>query len=190
MNYELEQRIRSDLASGEKLLWTGQPVRGIRFRAVDFVMVPFSLLWGGFAVFWEAMVLKQGAPLFMALWGIPFILMGVYIVVGRFFVDAALRARTYYALTSQRVVILSGLWSQQLKSLWLRSLPEIVLREGNGLGSIDFGSNSWTGGQFFRGTSWPGMSRYQPPSFDLIENPQNVYNLIRSAKQDATAAGP
>ena len=190
MNYELEQRVRTDLSAGEKLLWSGQPAGGVRFRAADILMIPFSLLWGGFAVFWETMVLRQGAPGFMAMWGIPFVLMGVYIVVGRFFVDAAVRARTYYALTNQRVVILSGLWSRELKSLWLRNLPEIVLREGMGaLGTIEFGTSAMPMGQWFRGTSWPGMSRYQPPSFDLIENPGNVYNLIRSAKQEVTAVG-
>ena len=54
MNYELEQAARSELARNEKLLWSGQPRGGIKFRAADALMIPFSLMWGGFAVFWEA----------------------------------------------------------------------------------------------------------------------------------------
>src|SRR5213596_908013 len=132
MNYELEQVARSQLARNERLLWSGQPRGGVRLRASDALFIPFSLMWGGFAFFWEASVLQQGAPGFMALWGIPFVLVGIYIILGRFFIDAAVRARTYYALTSQRVVILSGLWTRELKSLWLRTLPELSLKEGPG----------------------------------------------------------
>jgi hypothetical protein len=190
MNYELEQRIRTDLRSDEKLLWTGQPAQGLRLRGSDSFLIPFSLLWAGFAFFWEWSVLQQDAPGFFALWGVPFVLVGVYIVLGRFFIDSALRARTYYALTNQRVVILSGLWTRELKSLWLRTLPELSLREGPGpRGTLEFGSSPWPMGQWFRGMSWPGMSRYQPPSFELIEDPRRVYDLVRAAQQEATKVG-
>ncbi len=108
MNYELEQVARSQLARNERLLWSGQPRGGVRLRASDALFIPFSLMWGGFAVFWEASVLKQGAPGFMALWGIPFVLVGIYIILGRFFVDAWMRSRTYYALTDQRAIIHFG----------------------------------------------------------------------------------
>ena len=122
MDYALEQTVRSQLASNEKLLWTGQPRRGLRLRATDALAIPFSLLWCGFAIFWEWSVLKQGAPGFFALWGIPFVAIGLYVVFGRFFVDALQRARTYYALTDQRALIISGLVNRQTKSLPLRTM--------------------------------------------------------------------
>jgi hypothetical protein len=190
MNYDLELRIRSDLRPDEKLLWTGQPAQGVRLRGSDAFLIPFSLLWAGFAFFWEWSVLHQDAPGFFVLWGIPFMLAGVYIVFGRFFVDAALRARTYYALTSQRVIILSGLWTRELRSLWLRTLPELSLKEGSGTrGTIEFGSITWPSGQWFRGFNWPGMGKYQPPSFELIEQPRHVYDLVRAAQRDAAQVG-
>lgn len=90
------------LDPGEKLLWSGQPKQGLRFQAADVFMIPFSLMWGGFAFFWEASVLGFGRttahpkpmPIFMAIWGIPFVLIGLHMIVGRFFYDAALRKRT------------------------------------------------------------------------------------------------
>jgi hypothetical protein len=53
-------------------------------------------------------VLIGGVPLFFALWGIPFILVGSHLIFGRFLVDAKQRAKTTYGLTGERVVIVSG----------------------------------------------------------------------------------
>jgi len=74
-----------ELGKGEELLWTGQPKSGVYLEARDAIMVPFSLLWCGFAIFWEGSVLVQNAPLIFKLWGIPFVCIGLYMVVGRFF---------------------------------------------------------------------------------------------------------
>jgi hypothetical protein len=67
-------------------------------RPSDTVAVPFSLLWGGFAIFWETQVLSAGS-LLMSLWGIPFVLIGLHLMVGRFFIDSRLRSRMYYGVT-------------------------------------------------------------------------------------------
>jgi hypothetical protein len=146
-------------------------------------------MWGGFAFFWEASVLRQGAPLFMALWGIPFVLLGIHIIAGRFFVDAWMRSRTSYALTDQRALIISGLFSQQVKSLPLRTMSDITLKERpDGSGSIALGPST---GRYslLAGSGWPGSGRYQPPAFEMIENVRNVHNILRDAQARAGPAG-
>ena len=84
----------------------------------ELFLTPFALLWCGFAIFWEWQVLQApNAPVFFVLWGVPFVLIGLYMVFGRFFVDALQRAKTFYGVTNERVIIVSGLFGRKVKSL-------------------------------------------------------------------------
>src|SRR5260221_4525692 len=121
--------IERELSSGERLLWSGQPRRGFRLRSSDAFVIPFSILWCGFAIFWEASVITKGAPFFFMLWGIPFVLVGLYIVFGRFIVDARTRERTFYCVTSERIIIVSVLFAMRIKSLALRTSSNISVPE-------------------------------------------------------------
>jgi hypothetical protein len=176
-----EQAISSQLSGGERLLWSGRPRQGLMLRPSDAFVIPFTLLWCGFAIFWETGVVRSHAPAFMQLWGIPFVLVGIYVVFGRFWVDARQRARTSYGLTDQRIIIISGILSQQVKSLNLRTLSEMSLTErDNGLGTILFGTpGPWW---ITSGMQWPGMSAQSAPMLEGIENPRDVYERIRSAQ--------
>jgi hypothetical protein len=46
-------------------------------------------------------------------------------IVGRFFYEAMLRSRTYYGLTNERVIIISGLFSRTVKSLLVQTLADV-----------------------------------------------------------------
>ncbi len=179
MDVDSQQRMQRELASGERLLWSGRPRQGLRLRAGDALMIPFSLLWGGFAIFWETMALRTG-PLFFALFGIPFVMIGLYMIVGRFFADSYQRGRTYYGLTDQRALILTA---KGVKSLSLRALADVSLRErGDRSGTISFGVGD-PRYAFFAGSGWPGMGHHLPPSFDRIEEARQVYTQVRDAQQ-------
>ncbi|HEY1792473.1 MAG TPA: hypothetical protein VGG34_06110 [Opitutaceae bacterium] len=187
--------ITSNLEPGERLLWTGQPQAGVRLRRTDLVQIPFSLLWGGFAFFWEYAALTDSRGAHAArhqdifvdlfpLFGIPFVLAGLYLIFGRFFYDAWARSRTYYGITSTRVVIAKHLFSLQVKSLQLRTLSDVTLdQRGDGSGSITFGSGSRN---WWRGSGWPGGRRDSAPAFELIERAASVYETIRLAQRSAT----
>ena len=179
-----EQIVASQLSAGEKLLWSGRPRQGIMLRPSDAFVIPFSLLWCGFAIFWEAGVINSKAPIMFQLWGIPFVLVGLYFVFGRFIVDARQRARTFYGLTSQRVIIISGIFTRQVKSLNLRTLTDVSLAErSNGLGTISFGAQApwWVGS----GLTWPGMNTQLSPAFEGIDHPRDVYERLRTAQSTA-----
>lgn len=154
-------------------------------------MIPFSLLWGGFVIAWEFMAVTQvsKAPgpvrIIFPLFGLPFVLVGLYLIFGRFFVDAYQRSRTLYAVTDDRIIIISGLLWRQVKSLPLRTLSELSLTlRKNGSGSITFGAVHAMSA-FFPAGGWPGAGRYSAPSFDFIEGVKDVYDLIRAAQRGA-----
>jgi hypothetical protein len=60
------------LVGGEKILWVGRPDPAKIFSKSDRFAIPFSLMWGGFALFWETTVILSGGGFFI-LWGIPFV---------------------------------------------------------------------------------------------------------------------
>lgn len=178
--------VARELTGSEQLIWTGQPLRGVRLRASDAFLIPFSLLWAGSAFFWERSVLTKGAPLFFALWGIPFVAMGVYITVGRFFFDAWRRSRTVYAVTNERVLILSGGMRRTVTSLRLATMPGISLKEArSGVGTISFGGGSPAGNMFGGMEGWPGAERHLGPRFELVARSRSVYEAIQAAQSGA-----
>ena len=179
--------IKRELAPGERVLWSGQPRQGVYLRGADIMLVPFSLMWGGFAIFWEYSVFTSDAPFFFRLWGLPFVGVGLYLIFGRFFVEAKQRASTHYAVTNQQILIISGLFSRSTKSLNLRTLSDLSLSEGNSnYGSIFFGGGSPFSSMFRGFSSWPGMGSQIGPHFDQIQGARSVYEIIRNAQQTST----
>jgi hypothetical protein len=93
--------LRDRLMSGEKIIWSERPAQGLLLTSRDWLLIPLSLVFGGFAVFWETLALTQTqAPLIMPLFGVPFVLIGLYIVAGRFLLDAWIRRGMQYAITN------------------------------------------------------------------------------------------
>ncbi|MTV38206.1 hypothetical protein GM676_11525 [Duganella radicis] len=183
---ELSEEVRRELLPGEQVLWSGRPRQGLVLRGSDALGIPFSLLWCGFAIFWEHSVVTSNAPAFFKLWGIPFVLVGLYMVIGRFFFEARQRARTFYAVTPERILIVSGVFSRQVKSLSLNTLCDVSLTEGrNGEGDITFGPQS-PFPSFFGNSGWPG-ARQQSPKFELVTGAKSVYEKIREAQRGSFA---
>ena len=184
---ELPEEIRKAIAPGEHALWWGRPRQGLVLRGSDVFAIPFSLLWCGFAIFWESSVLSSSkAPILFDLWGIPFILIGLHMVVGRFFVDSSQRAHTFYAVTPERVLIVSGIFSRQVKSLSLRTLSDVSLTERrSGEGTIVFGPEGRFGSGFGGMQGMPGTNKQQAPRFEFIAAAKSVYDIVRQAQRNA-----
>ena len=185
MPIDAEKVVSSELSTGEKLVWSGQPRAGVRFTGADALVIPFSLAWCGFAVFWEMGALKIDAPGFFSLFGLMFVAAGLYMVFGRFIADAIRREKTFYGLTPRRAIIVSGVFTRQVKSIDLASLGEITVSErSDRSGTISLGTpaslNAWIAR--VPGPSWPGVAKYLPPAFEMIENVKAVFEKIREQR--------
>jgi hypothetical protein len=178
------------LQAGERFVWTGRPVQGVRFGARDFFLIPFSLLWGGFAIVWESIAFvgaitasasAQGAGVGVAifpLFGIPFVLAGLYLIVGRFFADAWVRSRITYALTDRRALVLRRMFGDRLSAVSLTHCPGLSLNLRGARGDVDFEPSRT---RFFRGGNAWMPSLDGATRFIGIEDAADVFRMAQSA---------
>jgi hypothetical protein len=183
-----QRRLEGELSAGESIVWSGRPNPSVIFHGSDLFMIPFSLLWGGFAIFWETAVTGylgsghgRAAPSVMVLFGIPFVLIGQYLIWGRFFYAAWKKKRTLYAITNRRVLVLSLASGSQIVSAFLENIPAIDREvRADGIGTLKFGQipNSWAGGRNYYGT-WDSLHLNSGiPVFVDIDDAASVYNMV------------
>lgn len=185
--------IQPELTSGENIVWSGQPSTAVFFHKEDAFLVPFSLLWGGFAIFWELGVAgfwgsnsRSGSPwLFGMVWGIPFVLVGQYMIWGRFFYAALKRKRTHYAVTDRRVIVVQDGWKRRMASACLDSLPTLIKEGSNGIGTLRFAQTEsmWSGRRGWG--AWDGMTVGNVPTFVDVDDVDYVYRLVSDLREKA-----
>lgn len=169
------------LDEDETLLWEGAPGRGIRVRPANIVMSLFGVFFFGFAVFWTYMAGSMGGsddPLggAFALFGLPFVAVGAYLLIGQYFWDAYERSRTRYALSSHRAFVAKQTFGRQLRTFPIRPETEIELQPGPE-GSIYFAKEVTYGGKH-------GRTRHEKKhGFEFIADADAVYRLIRDVKR-------
>ena len=194
----IDKEIQEELLSGETVLWSGQPLRSVIFHSSDWYAIPFSLLWGGFAIFWESGVTghfgfansKEGFSLFMALWGIPFIVIGQYMIWGRFPYTAWKKGRTYYAVTTRRVLVVTSGATRKVVSGYLRTLDSVSLTtRQDGLGTLEFSpeperSNSFWNSRRGRGGPQLDIDLSRLAFYD-VPDARSVYGVIQAERKTA-----
>lgn len=172
------------LLSRERIVWSGRPRQGVMLTARDIFLIPFSLLWGGFAIFWETAVMSTKASWFMALFGVPFVLIGLFLIFGRLPFDAWLRSKLRYALTDRRILILrEGPWGS-FKAVGLDRLPEATLIESSGgRGTIRFGQPAAFWNSYGHGAGlW--IPTLDPTSQFLgIDGARRVFAMVQERSQ-------
>ncbi len=186
---DAENEMRSVLDPGENLLWAGRPRQGVTFYGTDLIVVPFSLLWLGFMIGVLVLLVTSEAEIHgsaIAIYSILgfFIVIGLQFVFGRFWLDVLRRRNTTYGITNNRVIIQSGLFRRRLKSLNLRTLSDITLREKrNGSGTIALGPQKMFD-NLYRNAPWPGISP-SSQAFEGVKEARQVFNTLRQAQMDS-----
>lgn len=165
-----------ELEFGEVKLWSGKPKQGLVFSNQDIILIPFSILWCGFAIFWELSVISQDSPGFFALWGIPFVLIGLYFTFGRFIHDYIIRKNTDYIITDKRIILKKY---SKTESIGFGNWSCLKLEEfSNDYGNILFAEPL---SLFARRRSWSSMlsSNFGVPAFFKIKKAKQVYDIIQ-----------
>jgi hypothetical protein len=208
----VRELLADDLLRDEKVLWAGQPDPDILFAPADRFLVPFSLLWGGFALFWEISVIvalingerhsgNGGNLWFFVIMGAPMVLIGLYFMFGRFFYKRLRKRRTFYSVTNKRVLILMTLFGRHLTASFIDTIATVEKSVGaRGTASLRFGSSRpvgwwrwWRFGSEYENTGLEllGWSRADTvPAFHDIRDASTVEELIndlRTRQKDGRA---
>jgi len=159
---------RPYLVNGEYIMWKGKPENKNFFTSNDILLIPFSILWCGFAFFWEISVISSSAPPFFALFGLPFIFVGLYLVFGRFVHTAYKRKRTAYVITNKKIIRIQG---KKIDMLDGKTMPPIYVNiHKNGNGTIVFGQDI----VHYNGRNRTTVNNFGYSSIFAIENIPNV----------------
>ena len=148
--------------------------------------VPLTLAWGGFFIFLEIIAFRGGS-IAGALLLAPFVLFGLYLIGGRFWIAARCWRNTYYVITNKRVLIRMGAVWPRVASLPFPKITSTYLQPARlGIGHINFNSGSrhifdsilvWQ-----PGPSWgivDGLVR-TIPSFWYVREAETVYERLQS----------
>mgnify|MGYP000011702136 CR=1 FL=1 len=189
MEDSYNQAVRSALQPGEYVLWEGAPRKGMRLQKSDVFLIPFSLFWCGFAGFWEYTVIAGGGPLIMALFGIPFILVGLYLLFGRFVSRARSLSSTHYVVTDQRLLFLYRKNTQFLLYQNIETLEKEQTKDDRG--TIYFFPRNFYYQDYRRTASYHGNANLlQGRAFEDIEDVERVYRLIEGKVLEAARVEP
>jgi len=171
----------------ERILWSGAPAQGLLLTSRDIFLIPFSLVWCGFVVFWLYSASQGRAPLFFHLWGAMFLCIGLFFAVGRFAFDAWLRRRTAYAVTDTRVLILRAAPFSSFTSLSVERMADVqIANEQGNRGTLRFGPAT----ALFSNRSFAvWMPALDPtPQFLAIEGARGVFDLVVRVGSEGRAA--
>ncbi len=112
-----------------------------------------------------------------SIFGLPFVLIGLFLTFGRKIVDMMRRKRTIYGVTDKRIIILRGASEQRLITLDMKDITSVSFGERkDGHGSVFFNDPGRTHnlGQLMHLPSMRPLS----PTFEVIHDPKHVHDII------------
>ena len=138
----LKESIRADIESemspSEAISWVDQPNPNIAgLKSLPILL--FAIPWTCFSVFWTVMAYgavksTSGWGLIFPLWGVPFVLIGIGMLLTPVSVYMVARS-TVYIITSSRVLIIRNHRKRTIQSFSPRQITALSRREtkaGNG----------------------------------------------------------
>ncbi len=140
----IPEDVRHELRADETPQWIGYPIPKQYAIQEGLTLFLFGIPWTAFVIFWESQAMKSG-NLFFQLGGIPFILVGLYLLANPL-LEYWRALRTAYAVTNQRLLILNGLLQPSVESY----VPPFDIKRKerrDGTGTIIFARKEKKGGK-------------------------------------------
>jgi len=187
------EKLQPELFPEEKLLWSGRPVQGLRFRRSDFagyavatfllavilVLILITFDWVPTPESWKDGSTTLQAKISCVLWSIILLPVVIYWLGGGQWLDAYMRSCLFYGVTNERILILRDTRRnhQSLISLRIHDVPHLsLIIDQDGTGSLSFVPRA------------PNAQNHPPAlavCFRLISEVRKVYALIRSIQRES-----
>jgi hypothetical protein len=166
------------LREGEMIVWTGKPKNGIRLIESDRIFLPMSIILIGFSGFLDYVMIYYQPGIFYIIITLTLNLIAVYTSIGRFILSKMRREKTFYCITSQRILKCINDSPPKWSTLPLKNIEKIeYTQENDGAGFILFGDTNplfpWLLGSI-------NFSKEEFPGFEMIPDVKKVYQIIIS----------
>lgn len=159
---ELQARVKAELKPGEVVNWAGQPLPR-RYAAKAGWSWLFFIPWTAFAIFWIGGAARFRVPSFtepqdfFALWGLPFVAIGVAGLTSPLWLRLA-AARVVYVVTNQRAFSIEGRRSLIVRNYLPAQLGTMTRRErGDGSGDLILALEPYAGNRGLTNTRERGF---------------------------------
>jgi hypothetical protein len=155
-------------------VWVCMPVQGMSYRVIP-VLFNSNLVFLVIAVVIETGAIATNDSLLFKLIGVPWVLAGLLLVIGRFCFDTYRRAHTIYALTKDYAYIVRDGRFPFVVSLNLATTHPISFRRrGDGSGTVTFGPR-------FLSFSSEMFYSYSRRTFSDVPNVDEVFRFVTDA---------
>ena len=181
MNYNNKEDFevcRAYMTSDEYVLWKGKPQNFKRITPENYPHLAFGIFWLGFSLFWCFGASKAGGGV-VALFGLPFVAIGVYLCIGSHIQIINQKKKTYYVITNQKIIRVRA---NRVDTIDGRNLPQINIKGfKDGTGNIYFGEQIviTRNGKNRKGYSGGSFALENVPIFEV----QNALNAMINENQ-------
>jgi len=173
-----QERLARELAAGESLRWADVAVPRF-FSMATIAPMLFAVPWTAFAVFWicgasgfKMPDFSRGGFSFFPLFGVPFVLIGIGMLLSPVWRWLRLR-RTLYAVTDRRAILFAGGLTRTVRSIAPDGLDDLCRRERrDGTGDVVFARRTWRDSD--------GDRRTEEIGFMSVRDPRTAEQQLRS----------
>jgi hypothetical protein len=175
---------QDELLKDEEILWIGKPETKFILYKVDVVLALSGLLCVGCGLLilngfiTSEDLFRTSRDMFFSLVGCLFFsLGGLYLIFGRYYNNNYEKKRTFYAVTNQRVLIITYIYTKNVIAKFINQIPALIKNvRKDGVGTIQFDNY-----QYIR--DGEDIKIIDVPTFHDIKDVDTVYKLINDLRR-------